>query len=67
MRKKTFLLIVLLFVGLFSYSPLQAQKFGFIDANFILMKMPAYQKAQDEKQVLRKKQKNKLNKNVKKR
>ena len=48
MRKKTFLLIVLLFVGLFSYSPLQAQKFGFIDANFILMKMPAYQKAQDE-------------------
>lgn len=48
MRKNIFLLIVLSFVGLFSSLSLQAQKFGFIDANFILMKMPAYQKAQDE-------------------
>jgi outer membrane protein len=44
--RKLFLLGIV--VGLFSYNPLFAQKYGFIDANFILKKMPAYKKAQQE-------------------
>jgi outer membrane protein len=38
-----------IFLGqIFLFSEASAQKFGFIDANFILKKMPSYKKAQQE-------------------
>lgn len=39
---------VLLFVVLFGLNIAEAQKFGYIDSEFILSKMPEYKKAQDE-------------------
>ena len=46
MKKELVLLVLCL--GLWSVS--YAQKFGYIDADFILSKMPAYQKAQQDVQ-----------------
>jgi outer membrane protein len=42
------ILSVLLLVFLFGPNIAEAQKFGYIDSEFILSKMPDYQKAQDE-------------------
>ncbi|MDQ3393646.1 MAG: OmpH family outer membrane protein [Bacteroidota bacterium] len=44
MRKITFILVSLLVLSLQAYS----QKFGYVDTNYILNKMPDYKKAQDE-------------------
>ncbi len=44
MLKNIFLFFLLLLIA----SSVQAQKFGYIDADFILNQMPAYQKAQKE-------------------
>jgi outer membrane protein len=39
---------VLVLAGLFGLNIAEAQKFGYIDSEFILSKMPEYKKAQDE-------------------
>lgn len=39
---------VLVLLGLFGVNIAEAQKFGYIDSEFILSKMPEYKKAQDE-------------------
>lgn len=39
---------LLLLIGLFGLNIAEAQKFGYIDSEFILAKMPEFKKAQDE-------------------
>lgn len=40
--------VLFLFLALFSIVPLSAQKFGYIDTDYVLSKMPEYKEAQSE-------------------
>lgn len=39
---------LILFLALFSISPVYGQKFGYVDTDYVLSKMPDYKKAQEE-------------------
>lgn len=40
--------LLILFLALFSFEALQAQKFGYVDTDYVLAKMPEYKEAQGE-------------------